>query len=109
MLDWIAATVSVLALIFVLARGGRWLLKRSGIGDGPVGQLQSWRVAPDASVRAIRVYGRVHLLYERGKESVLLESIESSQLESRRRASEPTPVDAARRLQKGLKSRVASA
>lgn len=83
MLQWISATIAVLALILLMARGLRWMLDRSRRGGGPVSQVGAWRVAPDASVRAVRTFGRVHLLYERGRESVLLESVDTAEFDGR--------------------------
>lgn len=88
MIQWISATIAVLALFLLAARGLRFVLERSRRQGGNVLQVGAWRVAPDASVRAVRAFGRVHLLYERGRESVLLETLEGGEFELR--SSTPT-------------------
>lgn len=92
MIQWISATIAVLALFLLAAKGLRFLFEHSRRQGGAVTQVGAWRVAPDASVRAVRTFGRVHLLYERGRESVLLESLEGPQFEERATNSSPTTV-----------------
>lgn len=92
MLQWISATIAVLALFLLAARVLRFMLDRSRRQGGNVTQVGAWRVAPDASVRAVRTFGRVHLLYERGRESVLLETLEGADFEQRSGAVAGTPV-----------------
>lgn len=92
MIQWISATIAVLALFLLAARGLRFLLERSRRQGGNVVQVAAWRVAPDASVRAVRTFGRVHLLYERGRESVLLETLEGGEFELRSGAPSIEPM-----------------
>jgi flagellar biogenesis protein FliO len=80
MWQWFAATIAVIALVLILAHGVRFLLDRSRSSRGPVTQVGAWRIAPDASVRAVRVLGHVHLVYERGRESMLLETLDADRL-----------------------------
>ncbi len=97
MLEWVAATVAVVALILLLARGSAWVLRRSTAQRGPVRQVGAWKVATDANVRAIRVFDRVHLLYERGRESVLLDSVQADRfapVQPRQAVAELHPVHA---------------
>lgn len=109
-LQWIGATVGVLALVLLLAHGMRRVLERTRTQSGSIHQIGSWRVAPDASVRAVRVLGRVHLLYERGRETVVLESVpaeEAQILESTRRAESPLDLLRVRRPNPDSKAQVA--
>lgn len=92
MLQWFSATVAVLALFLLAAKGLRMVLERSRRGGGAVMQIGAWRVSPDASVRAVRTFGRVHLLYERGRESVLLETLDGIDYDRRARSVQPEPV-----------------
>lgn len=81
MVQWFAATIAVLALVLALSHGLRMLMERRRNSGGAVVQAGAWRIAPDASVRAVRVLGRVHLIYERGRESLLLDSLDAARLE----------------------------
>ncbi|HKK71579.1 MAG TPA: hypothetical protein VKA86_10205 [Candidatus Krumholzibacteria bacterium] len=78
--QWFAATIAVIALVLILAHGVRFVLDRNRSTRGPVTQVGAWRIAPDASVRAVRVLGNVHLVYERGRESMLLETLDADRL-----------------------------
>ena len=79
-LQWFGATLAVLALVLLLAHGMRRVMERTQSGRGAIRQIGAWRVAPDASVRAVRVLDRVHVLYERGRESVVLETRDASDI-----------------------------
>lgn len=92
MLQWFSATLAVIALFLLAAKGLRLVLERSRRDGGGVMQIGAWRVAPDASVRAVRTFGRVHLLYERGRESVLLETLDGVDYERRSLSVQPDPV-----------------
>ena len=87
-----ATAIAVLALFLIAARGLRFVLERTRRQGGSVTQVGGWRVSPDASVRAVRTFGRVHLIYERGRESVLLESLESTIYEQRAGLAPAEPV-----------------
>lgn len=108
--QWFAATIAVIALVLILAHGMRFVFDRSRSARGPVTQVGAWRIAPDASVRAVRVLGHVHLVYERGRESVLLETLDADRLSELGPAQpSPGPLDLlrARRASTGPVSRVA--
>lgn len=109
-LQLIAATFAVLALVLMLAHGMRRFLERSRTSNAAVHQVGSWRVAPDASVRAVRVLDRVHLLYERGRETVVLDQIDESrvpELEAARTAKAALGIVGAKREITALAARVA--
>lgn len=111
-LQWIGATFAVLALVLLLAHGLRRLLERSRPTDGNIRQVGSWRVAPDASVRAVRVLDQVHVLYERGRETVVLDTMESDridELEAIGPSQGPLGLLGARRRPQAPASRVARA
>lgn len=74
-LQWFGATFAVLALVLLMAHGLRRFMERSRPTDGSIRQVGSWRVAPDANVRAVRVLDQVHVLYERGRETVVLDTM----------------------------------
>lgn len=82
LLEWIAATIVVIVLIVLVGRVTHWVLGRSLDRSSTAVQIAAWRIAPDASVRAIRVLDHVHVLYERGRESTLLETLAAADFES---------------------------
>ena len=102
---WISATALVLGLILLLGRGARWLGAR-GPADAPARQRDQWRVAPDARVRAVEVLGKVHLLYERGRVAVVLETLSREDYENRaaERAASAPVVSLARLRHRGGRS-----
>lgn len=109
-LQWFGATFAVLALVLLLAHGLKRFMERARPSHGPIQQVGSWRVAPDASVRAVRVLDRVHVLYERGRESVVLESLEATRVaELRTTEAVEGPLDLLRRARRrpAPKARVA--
>lgn len=76
---WITGTLTVLALILLLGKAARWLLRTSAATNLSAATLAAWRVGPDARVRAVRVLDRVYLLYERGRESTLLDELPAAE------------------------------
>jgi hypothetical protein len=82
-LQWIASTIAVLTLILLMGRAARWMLARGAFESGPCGQLAQWRVAADASVRAIRVFDQVHLIMETRRHATTLDSFSVAEFEAK--------------------------
>lgn len=89
-LQWVTSTIAVLALILLLGRMARWMLERGSFESGPATQVGSWRVAPDARVRAVRVLDEVHLLLENRRDTTLLQSLSHEDFEKQRAESAPS-------------------
>jgi flagellar biogenesis protein FliO len=98
---WFLSTLAVLALVAGIGFAARWLLRRVTRSETGVQQVAQWRVAADAQVRAVRVLGRVHIVYERGRESTLLETRDAAEFELAT-AQEPRQISRVARGWRGL-------
>jgi flagellar biogenesis protein FliO len=107
-LQWIASTIAVLTLILLIGRAARWLLARSGFESGACGQMAQWRVAPDASVRAIRVFDEVHLVLETRRHAAPLTTLAVEEFEAKQERHTP-PSEGWSRFLPGLDPRAARA
>jgi len=95
---WFLSTLAVLALVAGLGLAGRWVLRRVSPPSPAVRQVGQWRVATDAQVRAVEVLGRVHLVYERGRESTVLDSRDADAFAAALEEHAPVPPRPARSL-----------
>lgn len=98
LLQWITSTIAVLALILLLGRAGRWMIQRGTFESGPAAQIGQWRVAPDARVRAVRVFDEVHLLLETRRDTSHLETLPLAEFQKKQAGSADYDQPSIRRL-----------
>jgi len=82
LLQWLASTIAVLTLIVMMGRAAKWMLVRGAFDNAAARQMAQWRVSPDASVRAVRIFDEVHLVLETRKQSSTLRSMDLAEFEA---------------------------